>query len=96
MIWYWNIWNCLNKSFETCTQIAVQALKLSQLAIERFMSPNLLLLDVNISGTSIELLGPTIMLRLHDVNWEVRDSTLELVTAIATIADVSKYFILPL
>lgn len=55
------------------------------------MSPNLLLLDGNIDGTSLELLGPTIMLRLHDVHWEVRDSCLELVTSIAMIADVSMY-----
>lgn len=55
------------------------------------MSPNLLLLDANMAGTSLELLGPIIMRRLHDVNWEVRDSTLEMLTSIATIANVSTY-----
>lgn len=36
-------------------------------------------------------LGPIIVKRLHDLNWEVRDSALELLTSISDIAYCSKY-----
>lgn len=36
-------------------------------------------------------LGPIIVKRLHDLNWEVRDSALELLTSIADISYCSKY-----
>lgn len=39
----------------------------------------------------MENLGPTVMKRLHDSNWEVRDSTLELVTSMATISIFSMF-----
>lgn len=49
-----------------------------------------LLVD-NLDDSSFAALGPLIVRRLHDLNWEVRDSALELLTSIADIACCSKY-----
>lgn len=68
------------------TRLAVQALQLTQLAVEHFLAPNLALLVENLKGSGMESLGPTVMKRLHDSSWEVRDSTLELVTAMSSIS----------
>ncbi|KAG4077805.1 hypothetical protein HA402_011234 [Bradysia odoriphaga] len=68
------------------SRLAVQALKLTQLSIEHFLAPNLALLVEDLQGSGMERLGPTVVKRLHDINWEVRDSTLELLTAMSTIA----------
>lgn len=70
--------------------MAVQALKLTQLSIEHFLSPNLALLVENFNGSGMQNLAPMIVKRLHDNAWEVRDSTLELVTSIAYISQLSK------
>uniref|UniRef100_A0A1A9ZPU6 Uncharacterized protein n=1 Tax=Glossina pallidipes TaxID=7398 RepID=A0A1A9ZPU6_GLOPL len=66
--------------------IAVQALKLIQLSIEYFLSPNMALLLDNLQGSGLLCLGPIIVKRLHDLSWEVRDSALELTTSIADIS----------
>lgn len=71
-------------------QLAVRTLKLAQLNIEHFMSPHLALLDENLSGSTLDQIGPTMMKRLHDANWEVRDSALELLTSVASISVCSK------
>lgn len=72
-------------------QLAVQALKLTQLSIEHFLAPNLALLVEDLQGSGMERLGATVVKRLHDIHWEVRDSTLELLTAMSKIAIFSKY-----
>ncbi|XP_061393357.1 uncharacterized protein LOC133328863 [Musca vetustissima] len=66
----------------------VQALKLVQLSIEHFLSPNMALLVDNLQGSGLVCLGPIIVKRFHDISWEVRDSTLELTTSIASISRV--------
>ncbi|KAL9873266.1 LOW QUALITY PROTEIN: uncharacterized protein ACN2A1_014378 [Glossina fuscipes fuscipes] len=66
--------------------LAVQALKLIQLSIEYFLSPNMALLLDNLQGSGLLSLGPIIVKRLHDLSWEVRDSALELTTSIADIS----------
>ncbi|XP_073839437.1 uncharacterized protein [Musca autumnalis] len=66
----------------------VQALKLIQLSIEHFLSPNMALLVDNLQGSGLVCLGPIIVKRFHDISWEVRDSTLELTTSIASISRV--------
>uniref|UniRef100_A0A1A9W9D7 Uncharacterized protein n=1 Tax=Glossina brevipalpis TaxID=37001 RepID=A0A1A9W9D7_9MUSC len=66
--------------------LAVQALKLIQLSIEYFLSPNMALLLDNLQGSGLLCLGPIIVKRLHDLSWEVRDSALELTTSIADIS----------
>lgn len=43
-----------------------------------------------LTGSDIENLGPVILKRLHDNNWEVRDSTLELLAATASISKLSE------
>ncbi|XP_077274972.1 integrator complex assembly factor Brat1 [Temnothorax americanus] len=65
--------------------ICVKALKLCKLAIHNFMPPNLaLLVD---SDSHMNEIGPTLFKRLHDPNWEVRDSVLEVLNTIATISE---------
>lgn len=61
-------------------------LKLAQLSVEHFMAPNLALLVDTMSGSDMQKLGPMILKRLHDSNWEVRDTVLELLTSIANIS----------
>lgn len=68
----------------------MQALKLTQLCVEHFLAPNLALLFDNLHDSTLEHLGPTIKKRLHDTNWEVRDSSLELLTSITKISVCSK------
>lgn len=52
------------------------------------MPPNLaLLVD---SDSNMNELGPTLFRKLHDPNWEVRDSVLEVMNTIAIISEDSK------
>ncbi|XP_055324880.1 uncharacterized protein LOC129579171 [Sitodiplosis mosellana] len=81
--------NCMLYSIEDpnlSPRLAVEALKLAQLSVEHFMAPNLALLVDTLSGSDMQKLGPMIVKRLHDSNWEVRDSVLELLTSIANIS----------
>jgi len=52
-----------------------------KIAIANFMPPNLALL-VN-SDSHMNEIGPTLFKRLHDSNWEVRDSVLELYSTLS-------------
>ena len=72
-------------------QVKVDALKLVKLCIENYFPPDLALLMNTFRGTTVDRLGPVIMRLMNDPSWEVRDSTLELVLSIATMANVSKY-----
>lgn len=65
--------------------ICVKALKICKLAIQNFMSPNLVLLTE--TDSHMKEIGPTLFKRLHDVNWEVRDSVLETLNTIAVISE---------
>ncbi|KAH8383028.1 hypothetical protein KR009_006308 [Drosophila setifemur] len=83
--------NCLAFVLENTNMDArctVQALKLVQLAVEHFLSPNMALLVDNLQGSALVCLGPIIVKRLHDSTWEVRDTTLELATSIASISRI--------
>ncbi|XP_015186913.1 PREDICTED: uncharacterized protein LOC107071944 isoform X2 [Polistes dominula] len=65
--------------------LCVKALKVCKLAIQNFMPPNLaLLVD---SDSHMNEIGPTFYKRLHDPNWEVRDSVLEVLNTIAIISE---------
>ncbi|KAI4492015.1 hypothetical protein M0802_010140 [Mischocyttarus mexicanus] len=65
--------------------LCVKALKVCKLAIQNFMPPNLaLLVD---SDSHMNEIGPTLYKRLHDPNWEVRDSVLEVLNTIAIISE---------
>ncbi|ALC45765.1 CG7044 [Drosophila busckii] len=83
--------NCLAFVLENCNMDApctVQAIKLVQLSVEHFLSPNMALLVDNLQGSALVCLGPIIVKRMHDTTWEVRDSTLELTTSIACISRI--------
>ncbi|XP_047107452.1 uncharacterized protein LOC124776482 [Schistocerca piceifrons] len=67
---------------------AVQALKLMGEVLVSFMPPNLALLVVPVKDSSINNLGPVVRQRLHDVNWEVRDSALEVLRNVVTISEI--------
>lgn len=66
-------------------KLCVQALTLCKLAIKNFMAPNLALLVHSDSPT--DEMGPVLFKRMHDPNWEVRDSVLEVISTIATISE---------
>lgn len=76
------------------SKLAVHALKLTQLSIDQFLAPNLALLMDTLAGSDMQNLGPVIFKRLHDMNWEVRDSALEVLATTASISKISKYNIL--
>ncbi|KAH8359263.1 hypothetical protein KR093_005498 [Drosophila rubida] len=83
--------NCLAYVLENCNMdstCTVQALKLVQLAVEHFLSPNMALLVDNLQGSALVCLGPIIVKRMHDPTWEVRDSALELAISIASISRI--------
>jgi BRCA1-associated ATM activator 1 len=65
-------------------------LKLIQTSIEHFLAPNLALLMDGLEGSGMEELGPMIYKRLHDMDWEVRDSVLELLHSIVEISSESE------
>ncbi|XP_055853059.1 uncharacterized protein LOC129916886 [Episyrphus balteatus] len=64
----------------------VQSIKLAQLSIEHFLSPNMALLVDNLKGSGLQNLGPIVIKNFHNIEWEVRDSTIELVTSIVSIS----------
>lgn len=75
-------------------QLAVHALKMLQLSIDHFLAPNLALLMDTLAGSDMQNLGPVILKRLHDTNWEVRDSTLEVLATTASISKLSQYIVI--
>lgn len=74
--------------------MTVQALQLMHLTIANFMPPNLALLVNEVSDSSIQTVTPMLYKRLHDMQWEVRDSALEILQTIAEISHISKYYLL--
>ncbi|KAL1116333.1 hypothetical protein AAG570_005828 [Ranatra chinensis] len=68
-------------------QLCSKALQLTRLVIVSFIPPNLALLVDTLQGSSIGDLGKQLFRRLHDIHWEVRDSSLEVLEAISSLAD---------
>lgn len=68
----------------------MQGLQLMHLTIANFMPPNLALLVDDVNDSSIETTPPMLYKRLHDANWEVRDSALEIIQTISEISHISK------
>lgn len=66
--------------------LSIHVIKLIQLSIESFLSPNMALLIENLDGTAFESLGTSIMTRLQDNEWEVRDSTVSLIRSMVEIS----------
>uniref|UniRef100_A0A0A9ZG41 BRCA1-associated ATM activator 1 n=1 Tax=Lygus hesperus TaxID=30085 RepID=A0A0A9ZG41_LYGHE len=69
------------------TLITVDALKVIDLVLRKFMPPNLALLVDTLKGSSIELLGPQLFRLLHSVEWSIRDSTLEMVRTLCSLSE---------
>lgn len=42
------------------------------------------------AGSEMQKLGPNILKRMHDPNWEVRDTAIELLTTVANFSIYSK------
>jgi BRCA1-associated ATM activator 1 len=68
----------------------IQAIKLGQLAIKKFLSPNLALLVDNAHTSVIGEVGKNVYEKLHDLNWDIRDSAIELLYVVTDIAEISK------
>lgn len=54
------------------------------------MSPNLALLVDRTSDSSMDSLGTLLVGKLHDMDWEVRDSALEVLHTVSGISHSSK------
>lgn len=65
-------------------------MRLIHLSISNFLPPNLALLVENFKNSSFELLGPLLMRKLHDIHWEVRDSSLEVLHTLSSLSALSK------
>lgn len=68
----------------------MDVLKLCQLSVEHFLATNMALLVDTMSGSDMQKLGPIILKRLHDPNWEVRDTAVELLASTAKISMTSE------
>ncbi|XP_044733633.1 uncharacterized protein LOC123296236 [Chrysoperla carnea] len=78
----------LLKSQMISSRATVLALKVIQLGIENFMAPNLaLLMDSIECSSALTDLGPLLYQRLHDVQWEIRDSVLEVLHTLIVISE---------
>lgn len=58
-----------------------------------FLATNMALLVDTMSGSDMQKLGPIILKRLHDPNWEVRDTAVELLASTAKISMLSMFSI---
>ncbi|XP_071444768.1 BRCA1-associated ATM activator 1 [Hetaerina americana] len=68
-------------------QVVVQAFQLMKRCIEDFIPPNLALLTNSLQNSSLSQLGPLLEKRIHDLNWEVKDSVYEVLECISSISD---------
>lgn len=71
--------------------LMTEAFKLLRLAIEKYMSPNLALLVDRTQDSSLNMLGPLLVTKLQDNDWEIRDSGLRVLTTICELSHSSKY-----
>ncbi|KAG8227375.1 hypothetical protein J437_LFUL000383, partial [Ladona fulva] len=70
------------------SKIVVQCFQLMKRCIEDFIPPNLALLINSVSNSSLSQLGPLLAKRIHDPNWEVKDSVFEVLECISNISDI--------
>lgn len=74
---YTVVFNILKRPNLSCKFI-VTSLNVIAITIKKFLPPNLSLLMDSKPGSSMHELGTMIYMKMHDMNWEVRDSALEL------------------
>lgn len=68
----------------------VTALNVISITVKKFLPPNLSLLMESKPGSTMHELGKLIYMKMHDLNWEVRDSALELLYVVTDISFISK------
>ncbi|KAF5293603.1 hypothetical protein FQA39_LY03088 [Lamprigera yunnana] len=71
-------------------RLVVRILKLINLSIVRFMSPHMALLVEGSKDSTMAKLGSLLATKLHDQDWDVRDSSLEILHTVSDIA-LNKY-----
>uniref|UniRef100_A0A1E1W3R1 BRCA1-associated ATM activator 1 n=1 Tax=Pectinophora gossypiella TaxID=13191 RepID=A0A1E1W3R1_PECGO len=71
------VYNILQRPNLSC-KFVVTALNVIAVTVKKFLPPNLSLLLESKPGSSMHELGKLIYMKMHDLNWEVRDSALEL------------------
>lgn len=72
-------------------KLMMEAFKLLQFAIEKYMSPNLALLVDRTNDSSLNMLGPLLTAKLQDADWEIREGSLRVLTTICELSHSSKY-----
>ncbi|XP_030755322.1 uncharacterized protein LOC115881796 isoform X1 [Sitophilus oryzae] len=73
-----------------CNKLVVKGLKLLDMAISRYMSPDMVLLMDNHRDSVVAQTGTLLYAKCHDGSWEIRDSALEVVYTLSSNAH-SKY-----
>lgn len=71
-------------------KLMTEAFKLLQFAIEKYMSPNLALLVDRTQDSALIMLGPLLVSKLQDSDWEIRESGLRVLTTICELSHNSK------
>ncbi|CAH2106084.1 unnamed protein product [Euphydryas editha] len=74
---YTVVFNVLKRSNLSC-KFVVTAFNVIAITVKKFIPPNLSLLMDSKPGSTMHELGKLIYMKMHDLNWEVRDSALEL------------------
>ncbi|XP_045771761.1 uncharacterized protein LOC123871822 [Maniola jurtina] len=79
------VYNILKRSNLSC-KFVVTALNVITITVKKFLPPNLSLLMESKPGSTMHELGKLIFMKMHDMNWEVRDSALELLYVVTDIS----------
>ncbi|XP_045497369.1 uncharacterized protein LOC123695537 [Colias croceus] len=79
------VYNILRRP-NLCTKFIVTALNVISTTVKKFLPPNLSLLLDTKPGSSMHEIGKLIYLKMHDINWEVRDTALELLLVCTEIS----------
>lgn len=73
-------------------KLMMEAFKLLQYAIEQYMSPNLALLVDRTQDSSLHMVGPLLVTKLQDDDWEIRQGGLGVLRTICELSHSSKFF----
>ncbi|XP_023311983.1 uncharacterized protein LOC108911272 [Anoplophora glabripennis] len=65
------------------TKLVVKGLKLVNISIAKYLTPNMALLIDNVRDSTMSAVGPLLYAKLHDPTWEIRDSALEVLCTIS-------------
>lgn len=73
--------------------MTIEALKVLNQSIAKYMSPNLALLVDRTYDSAMDVLGPLLTTQLKDEHGEVRNAALEVLCTMSEIAHTSKSFL---